>query len=583
MNFLRRHRWFVAAAGVSLAYAGVSLIFHQSPGLTAFSEIFGFSLMLAAAGVMLANAITRPGAERSFWALLFVGFSFWAFNQGAWAYNEVLLRRDIPDPYFSDIILFFHFVPIIAAVAWRPDFTKSESRFHLSTLNFLMLFVWWIFLYAFVVFPHQYVVLNLKAYDYYYDLLYQIESVLLMVILALAAWTGVQPWRRLYLNFLIASLVYSGGSLAVNAAVVQGRYYSGSLYDVPLFGTVCWMMATALSARQWELKSQPPVLDRRWKLLMPQLAILAILSLPVLGIWTYLEDKSPAPSRIFRLFVVLTAMLVLGAFTFLRQYIQDQTLMQFLMESRHTFEHEQRLQTHLVQKEKLASLGHLVAGAAQEINHPVATIMSHAERLWSNERLADEQTVLVRKIFNQARRTRDLVSDLMSFSQQTPAQKTPVDLAILITRGVLMFELQQHSGKIRVETFVEPQTPLVWGNANQLFQTFVHIIENAFDAMEDAGGGVLQISAQRHHADVVVQFSDSGPGIREPQRVFDPFYTTKPIGKGTGLGLSAVYGVIQDHNGQITCQNKSEGGALFILRLPAAPQRIAQAAASAKA
>ena len=583
MTLAQRHRWFFVAAGTTLAYASVSLTVPRGPGLTAFSEIFGLLLMLATASVMLANTIHRPAVERSFWALMFLGFVFWAFNQGAWAYNEVLLHRDIPDPYFSDIILFFHLVPMVAATAWRPDFLKRESRFHLSALNFLMLFVWWIFLYAFVVFPHQYVVLNVHAYDYYYDLLYQVESFLLMVVLGLAAWTALQPWRRLYLNFLTASLVYSAGSLAVNTAVAQGRYYSGSLYDVPLFGAVSWMAATALSARDWELKSQPPHIDRRWKLLMPQLAMLAILSLPVLGLWTYLQDDSATPSRIFRLFTVLAAMLVLGAFTFLRQYIQDQTLMQLLQESRHSYEHQQRLQTHLVQKEKLASLGHLVAGAAQEINHPVAAIMSNAEHLWSNHHLAEDQTALVRKIFNQARRTRDLVADLLSFSQQTPAQKTPVDLSMLITRGVFMFELQQHSGKIRVETFVDPEVPLVWGNANQLFQTFVHIIENAFDVLEEAGGGLLQITAQRHQGDIVVQFSDSGPGIREPQRVFDPFYTTKPVGKGTGLGLSAVYGVIQDHNGQITCQNKSEGGALFILRLPAAAAQAVQAASAAKA
>jgi signal transduction histidine kinase len=78
-----------------------------------------------------------------------------------------------------------------------------------------------------------------------------------------------------------------------------------------------------------------------------------------------------------------------------------------------------------------------------------------------------------------------------------------------------------------------------------------------------------------------VQFSDSGPGIREPHRVFDPFYTTKPIGKGTGLGLSAVYGVVQDHRGQITCQNKPEGGAVFVLRLPMASQSAPQALAVA--
>jgi two-component system NtrC family sensor kinase len=78
----------------------------------------------------------------------------------------------------------------------------------------------------------------------------------------------------------------------------------------------------------------------------------------------------------------------------------------------------------------------------------------------------------------------------------------------------------------------------------------------------------------------VVQFSDTGPGIRDPQRVFDPFYTTKPVGKGTGLGLSATYGVIQDHQGQILCYNKPEGGAMFVLRLPVASEVPAHAEAA---
>jgi C4-dicarboxylate-specific signal transduction histidine kinase len=98
------------------------------------------------------------------------------------------------------------------------------------------------------------------------------------------------------------------------------------------------------------------------------------------------------------------------------------------------------------------------------------------------------------------------------------------------------------------------------------------------DALEEAGGGTLQITAHRLGDDAMLQFSDTGPGVRDPLRVFDPFYTTKPVGKGTGLGLSAVYGVIQDHNGQITCQNKGEGGALFIVRIPAAVEPAVQVA-----
>ncbi|MGA8215172.1 MAG: ATP-binding protein, partial [Candidatus Sulfotelmatobacter sp.] len=238
--------------------------------------------------------------------------------------------------------------------------------------------------------------------------------------------------------------------------------------------------------------------------------------------------------------------------------------------------------SHLVQREKLASLGQLVAGAAQEIDHPLTAIMEYSEKLWSNERLTSEQDRLVRKIVDQSLRTRDLIANLLSFAQQSSGEKMMVDLSMLLQRSVQMRELQRHDQRIRIETSIEPNLPRVWGDGHQLFQAFVQIVENALDALEEAGSGSLQVRAQHHGEEVVVQFSDSGPGIKEPHRVFDPFYTTKPIGKGTGLGLSAVYGVVQDHRGQITCQNKPEGGAVFVLRLPVARQSDGQALAAVR-
>src|SRR5215472_10005685 len=184
---------------------------------------------------------------------------------------------------------------------------------------------------------------------------------------------------------------------------------------------------------------------------------------------------------------------------------------------------------------------------------------------------------MVRKIVNQARRTRDLVSNLLSFAQQAPGEKSLADLGVLLSRAAQMLEARRPGRKIEVKLTISPDLPRVRANANQLFQSFIEIIENAMDALEESGGK-LEISAQRQGAEVLLQFSDSGPGIREPQRVFDPFYTTKPIGKGTGLGLSAVYGVIQDHGGQITCCNKPEGGALFVIKLPATAAQVAGAA-----
>lgn len=581
VRIFQRHRWFVAAAGLTLAFAVVSFTAHKSPALTAFSDLFCLALMAATTAIALANTRSGAAKQRNFWLLLTVGLTFWTINQVAWCVWEIVLHRRIPDPFVFDIVLFFHPVPILAAVAWRPDFENKEGRVLLSILNFMMLMGWWIFLYAFIVFPHQYVVPNINAYDTYYELLYGVQNALLVSVLLLAAWTSSGGWRRLYLHLLGAFALYGINAQLLDRAASAGSYYSGSWYDVPFVGTFAWISAALCSARDWDLQTVKFNLNPRWRKFVPGIAMLAILSLPVLGLWTVLFDQSPAPSRIFRLFTVLIAMLLLGSFVFLRQYLQDQTLMSLLRESRLTYDTQKQLQNQLVQKEKLASLGNLIAGAAHEIDHPLTSVMSYAEQLWSKEKLSDEQNAMLRKIVNQARRTRDLVANLLSFARQAPGEKIVVDLGLLLQRAAQMMEPRRQSAKIKLEMSVAGDCPPVRGNANQLFQVCIEIMENAMDALEESGGGLLNISAQREGPDVSLQFSDSGPGIRDPQRVFDPFYTTKPVGKGTGLGLSAVYGVIQEHGGQITCRNKPEGGAEFTLKLPAVIKVGAQTAGAA--
>jgi signal transduction histidine kinase len=590
MSLFERHRWFALAAGTTLAFAAVSLTVPRGPLLTAIFDLGYLLLTLSASGVMLANAWSAHGANRRFWALMASGCILWACNQAAWVYCEVLRHTSFPDPSIMDVFLFLHLVPMIAAVGLRPHRRQGEQKFHVGALDFLMLVVWWVFLYAFVVFPSQYVSLNVAEYDQNFGPLYMVESGVLVVVLGIASRGASAAWKMVYLNLMAASALYALDSQAVNLGLANGAYYTGSLYDVPLMAAVSWMLATALNARSSQFEAAPPETknesrDRdkdKWGAMALRLAMLAILSLPALGLWAFRWDHSPALARTFRLFTILAAMLVLGAFVFVRQYLQDQALIHLLEDSRRTFENEQRLQSHLVQREKLASLGQLVAGAAHEIDHPLTAIMEYSEKLWSNERLTSNQDALVRKIVNQSQRTRELVSNLLSFAQQGSSEKTMVDLSTLLQRSVQMRGLQHHDQKIRIEISIDPQLPRVLGNGHQLFQAFAQIVENALDALEEAGGGLLQVSANLQEEEVVVQFSDTGPGIKEPHRVFDPFYTTKPIGKGTGLGLSAVYGVVQDHQGQITCHNKPEGGALFVLRLPMASPAKSHALAAAQ-
>jgi two-component system NtrC family sensor kinase len=229
----------------------------------------------------------------------------------------------------------------------------------------------------------------------------------------------------------------------------------------------------------------------------------------------------------------------------------------------------QRLQAQLVHSEKLVSLGQLAAGAAHEINNPLTAILGYSDLLADDQGLPERTRATAVKIRDQARRTKNLVQNLLSFARQVPAERTLLDINTVVTNAVQLRALDLHNGGSRIEPHLESVLPGVRGDSNQLMQVFFNIINNALDAMAEQGGGVLTIKTQRDRANVVVLFSDSGPGIREPHRVFDPFYTTKPVGKGTGLGLSICYGIVQEHSGNIRCYNGQTGGAVFRVELPA--------------
>ena len=286
--------------------------------------------------------------------------------------------------------------------------------------------------------------------------------------------------------------------------------------------------------------------------------------------------------RQVRFIVAMGGVGLLAFLVFLKQHLMDQRLLHLLKHSRNSFDNLQRLQGRVIQQAKLASLGELVALAASELEFPLSAILSSSEHMAASSNLTREQLATAQKIGQQARRTRELINDLLSFSQQTPGEKSPLDLKPLLQRAIQMegFKLENRRITLTVESHDNTPLPRVLGNPNQLLQAFLQIVENAVDALQEVGGGRLQVSLWREANEVIVQFADSGPGVRDPERVFDPFYTTKPVGKGTGLGLSATYGVIQDHKGQITCYNRPEGGAAFEIRLPAlrVPAQLAEAA-----
>jgi len=572
-----RQNWRLSlTAGVILAYASVTLSLKPGAGLTFFSDLSQTLLLLVASLLMAWNAAFTRGQVRVFWGLIAAGCLMSTVNLGLWTLYEVILRRPIPEPFIGDIILFLHIVPLLAAVALRPHRLPEEHKPYFTTLNFLMLLVWWVFVYAFVIFPDQYITQNNSIYTRNYDLLYLLENIALVVMLAILGLSAKDAWRKIYWNLFVAFALYTMSSESINSAISHGQYYSGSPYDVPFVASIVWLVYTGLLARKLNPSYEPaPAGHERWFSLTPRLAMLVLLSLPPMGYWAWFVTNDSYHLRSLRLYVTLAAMLVLGVFLFIRQYLLDRELVKLLRSWRHSLESLERLQNQIVLKQKLASLGQLVAGAAHEINDPLTAILRYAELLQSKEALDSNQHRMINKIAQQARRTQELIAGLLSFAQQDPGEKTFVDIGSVLRRALQMETLRMESKKIRVETQIAPGLPPIMGNANQLFRCCVEIINNATDVLEGVGGGTFSVKSWQDAGEVVVEFTDSGPGIREPKRVFDPFYTTKPIGKGTGLGLSVAYGIVQDHEGQISCRNQPEGGATFVLRFAVARPAVA--------
>jgi len=156
----------------------------------------------------------------------------------------------------------------------------------------------------------------------------------------------------------------------------------------------------------------------------------------------------------------------------------------------------------------------------------------------------------------------------LSFARQVPPERTLLDINTVVNNAIQLRSLER-SPKTRIELQLESVLPGVRGDGNQLMQVFFNIVNNGVDAMESHEGGVLTVKTARDRGNVIILFSDTGPGIKEPHRVFDPFYTTKPVGKGTGLGLSICFGIVQEHAGKIMCYNGQTGGAVFRVELPA--------------
>ncbi len=254
-------------------------------------------------------------------------------------------------------------------------------------------------------------------------------------------------------------------------------------------------------------------------------------------------------------------------------------------------------QQQLVQSEKMASLGRLVAGVAHELNNPISfvygnavTLKRYAERLQRYldavhrgteaaaltklrrdlriDRLLADLPSLIDGLLEGAERTRDIVDALKRFSARGGGERERFDLVAVIERA-LHWVGKGVGARLEIVRDLPPQL-IVEGIPGQIQQVVMNLVQNAADATAKVLQPRLEISGRSEERHAIIEFHDNGPGIAAENlpRLFDPFFTTKPVGQGTGLGLAISYGIVERHGGELAAANHPHGGAVFRLTLP---------------
>jgi PAS domain S-box-containing protein len=236
----------------------------------------------------------------------------------------------------------------------------------------------------------------------------------------------------------------------------------------------------------------------------------------------------------------------------------------------------------LLQAEKMAALGQTVSGVAHELNNPLATILSWAERL--SQRITLEEPVRrgLETILSESERAAKIVRNLLTFARKRQTTRAMVDLNQVARETLALRAYEQRVTNIVVIDALAAGLPQVFADGHQVQQVLLNLVINAEQAMLAANGRGTLVVRTWHDADqetVILEINDDGPGIPDElqPKIFDPFFTTKEVGKGTGLGLTVAYAIVQEHGGRIRLESRPNKGASFYVELPVSGARAATA------
>jgi two-component system cell cycle sensor histidine kinase/response regulator CckA len=253
--------------------------------------------------------------------------------------------------------------------------------------------------------------------------------------------------------------------------------------------------------------------------------------------------------------------------------LRIEALMRDVSERKKLDDETRDLYHQLLQAEKMAALGQTISGVAHELNNPLATILSWADRLSQRPAIDDSMRRGLETILNESERAARIVRNLLTFARKRQTTRAMVDLNHVVRETLALRAYDQRVSNIGIIDALAAGLPQVFADGHQIQQVLLNLVINAEQAMLSANGRGVLVARSWHNSDqesVVLEINDDGPGIPEAvqPKIFDPFFTTKEVGQGTGLGLTVAYAIVQEHGGRIRIESREGAGASFFIELP---------------
>lgn len=423
-----------ASKKVYLVLAFALFVFHllvasfakSSFALTIFGDAIPCVLLTIAILCFVENFKTGERAFSLFWKLFAAGLCAMLLSESYWFYYDSVRRFATPSPAIGDSLFLLAHVFFLFALAIRPHAVAAGSDLRIRRVDFALLALWWFALYGYFALPWQAVVQDFSKYNPTYFFLALIQHAILCIALIFLAVRNKGTWRIFYMQMIFVFALVGARNLLLSIYIDRGVYYAGGFFDTPFFlSLVCLTVLGCYGGRLGPADGVGINRELKQSVWTARVAMVAILSLPIVALFGFYESNVPAPVSAFRLRLVFGAMFFLGALVFWKLNVLARELAHLVTLTEASIENLKSVQNRITQSQKFAALGRLASGATHEISNPLTAILGYSELLADIPSLSTEDRQNAQVIQQQVHRAQSAVNSLRD-SLRTPSPPHPI-------------------------------------------------------------------------------------------------------------------------------------------------------------